>query len=168
MQLKGTRGLLFAVVFVFCTCCNGGTVFAEADKVNTIRELMARLESCWQPPPSNEARPMALTIVVSFTKTGTILGRPRVTFESDESTEGDRLQYRIAVMNALKRCTPIPFTDAMGGAVAGRPLRLMMGRKPAPNERSNPTHAHILERPLGGSKIDSRSAVLFSGSLCNT
>ena len=32
------------------------------------------------------------------------------------------LQYRIAVMETLQRCTPLPFTEGLGGAVAGRPL----------------------------------------------
>ena len=30
--------------------------------------------------------------------------------------------YRVAVMEALQRCTPLPFTEALGGAIAGRPL----------------------------------------------
>ena len=30
--------------------------------------------------------------------------------------------YREAVTTALERCTPLPFTDGLGGAVAGRPI----------------------------------------------
>ncbi|TMJ82089.1 MAG: hypothetical protein E6G79_13985, partial [Alphaproteobacteria bacterium] len=38
------------------------------------------------------------------------------------ANDNDRLQYRVAVMEALQRCTPMPFTESMGGAVAGRPF----------------------------------------------
>ena len=29
---------------------------------------------------------------------------------------------RIAVMEALQRCTPLPFTEGLAGAIAGRPF----------------------------------------------
>jgi hypothetical protein len=32
--------------------------------------------------------------------------------------------YREAIDAALKRCTPLHFTDGMGGAVAGRPIAI--------------------------------------------
>ena len=32
------------------------------------------------------------------------------------------LRYRVAAMEALQRCTPLPFTEGLGGAVAGRIL----------------------------------------------
>lgn len=109
-------------------------------EVNTIRDLVARLRSCWQPPAVSQARPIRMTLLVSFTRFGDILGRPRITYESEEADDQDRLAYRLAAMNALKRCTPIPFTDAMGNAIAGRPLRLTVSGKPLP-ERTLPSRA---------------------------
>ncbi len=32
-------------------------------------------------------------------------------------------QYRVAVMEALQRCTPMPFTEALGGAGGWASLR---------------------------------------------
>jgi hypothetical protein len=70
---------------------------------------------------------------VSFNRAGDILGRPRITYESAEATDDDRLQYRIAVMEALQRCTPMPFTETMAGAAAGRPFAAQFhGRKTSP------------------------------------
>ena len=60
--------------------------------------------------------------MVSFNREGAILGRPRITFETEGASDNDRLAYRIAVMEALQRCTPLPFSEGLGGAVAGRPL----------------------------------------------
>jgi hypothetical protein len=65
-----------------------------------------------------------------------IFGGPRFTYESVPATENDRLQYRIAVMEALQRCTPMPFTESMAGAVAGRPFAVQFhNRKPQPAEK---------------------------------
>jgi len=77
---------------------------------------------------------------VSFNRAGNILGHPRITYESAEASDNDRLQYRIAVMEALQRCTPMPFTDAMAGAAAGRPFAIQFrNRKTSPDKTSPPT-----------------------------
>jgi hypothetical protein len=34
------------------------------------------------------------------------------------------MAYRVAMGEALRRCNPLPFTDALGNALAGRPLTL--------------------------------------------
>jgi hypothetical protein len=57
-------------------------------------------------------------VIVSSNRAGEILGHPKIACESDQAAENDRLEYRIAVMEALQRCIPMPFTETM--AVAGR------------------------------------------------
>ena len=106
---------------------------AEPGQVNTIREVFAKIGSCWKPPPVSQANPIDITVVVSFNRAGQILGHPRITYESEQATDNDRLQYRLAVMEALQRCTPMPFTEGMAGAVAGRPFAIKFyNRKPPP------------------------------------
>lgn len=100
------------------------------EQVNTIRDVFVRLRSCWKPP--SRANPIDITVVVSFNRAGEILGHPRITYESAEATDNDRLLYRIAVMEALQRCTPMPFTETMAGAAAGRPFAIQF-RKPKPS-----------------------------------
>ena len=41
-------------------------------------------------------------------RAGEILGHPKITYESEQATDNDRLQYRIAVMETLQRCAPMP------------------------------------------------------------
>jgi len=95
---------------------------SEDGQVNTIRETIERLQSCWRPPSPSRANPMDITVIVSFNRSGQILGKPRITFESVAATDNDRLEYRVAVMETLQRCTPMPFTEGMAGAAAGRPF----------------------------------------------
>ena len=109
-------------------------VLAEPERVDSIREAVARLRSCWKPPPASLAHPgIDITVIVSFNRAGEILGRPRITYESEQADDNDRLMYRIAVMETLQRCTPMPFTEGMAGAVAGRPFAVRFrNRKPSP------------------------------------
>jgi hypothetical protein len=110
---------------------------AQPAQVNTIADIFARLRTCWRPPDLTRAHAgIDITVIVSFTRSGEILGRPRVTYESEQADDNDRLLYRIAAMEALQRCTPMPFTEAMAGAVAGRPFAIRFhNRKPSPTEK---------------------------------
>ncbi len=111
---------------------------AEEEKVNTIREAIAKIGSCWKPPPLSRANPIDITVIVSFNRAGEILGHPRITYESEQATDNDRVEYRLAVMEALQRCSPMPFTDSMAGAVAGRPFAIKFHnekRPPQPTEK---------------------------------
>jgi hypothetical protein len=113
---------------------------AQDAQVNTIQDIFRHLRTCWKPPPAAKARPIDITVVVSFNRAGNILGHPRITYESAEASDDDRLQYRVAVMEALQRCTPMPFTDAMAGAAAGRPFAIQFrNRKTSPDKTSPPT-----------------------------
>jgi hypothetical protein len=110
---------------------------AQPVQVDTIRDVYERLRTCWKPPPL--AHPdIDITVIVSFNRAGQILGRPRITYESEQADDNDRLMYRVAVMEALQRCTPMPFTEGMAGAVAGRPFAIQFHNRkipPKPSER---------------------------------
>jgi hypothetical protein len=107
---------------------------AEPGQVDNIKQAFERLRTCWKPPPVSRANPdVEITVIVTFTRDGNIFGRPKITYESENATDNDRLEYRIAVMETLQRCTPMPFTEGMGGAVAGRPFAVrFQNRKPPP------------------------------------
>ena len=129
MARRGDRLLLAAAALLIGIT----SAAAEDAQVNTIQDIFQHLRTCWKPPPTVKARPIDITVVVSFNRAGNILGHPRITYESAEATDDDRLQYRVAVMEALQRCTPMPFTDAMAGAAAGRPFAIQFrNRKTSP------------------------------------
>jgi len=58
---------------------------AEPAQVDTIRDVFARLRTCWKPPP--RAHPdIDITVIVSFNRAGEILGHPGSTYESERAT----------------------------------------------------------------------------------
>jgi hypothetical protein len=104
---------------------NAETNGAEDRKLDTIRDMFAALRACWEPPPKDEARHgMEYTVLFAFKRDGEIIAPPRMTYASHDAPAEVREKYRGAIDAALKRCTPLKFTDAMGGAVAGRPIAI--------------------------------------------
>ena len=102
-------------------------------QVNTIKDVIAKLGTCWKPPLPSRANPdVEITVIVSFKRDGSILGHPKITYESEGATDNDRLMYRIAVMEALQRCTPMPFSETMAGAVAGHPFAVKFYNRKLP------------------------------------
>jgi hypothetical protein len=98
---------------------------AEEHPLDSIREIFAALRACWVPPPKVEAwHGMEYTIRFAFKRDGEIVAPPRMTYASHDAPADVRDIYRDAVGAAFKRCTPLHFSDGMGGAVAGRPIAI--------------------------------------------
>ena len=98
---------------------------ADDRPLDSIRAMFAALRACWVPPPPDEARHgMEYTVRFAFKRDGGIVAPPRVTYASRDAPADMRDIYRDAVDAALKRCTPLHFSDGMGGAVAGRPIAI--------------------------------------------
>ena len=93
--------------------------------INTLHELSAAFAGCWSPPPlDSERSPVDLTFQVSFKRSGELFGRPRAINFVRPVTQQEREVYYTAVAEAVDRCSQMPFTDTMGGAIAGRTLRV--------------------------------------------
>jgi hypothetical protein len=103
-------------------------------ELDTIRDMFDALRACWVPPPADEARPgMQMSVRLSFKRDGGVIGTPRVTYASHDAPDSAKDVYHDAITEALKRCTPLPFSAGLGGAVAGRPImiRFVDERTPA-------------------------------------
>ena len=93
--------------------------------LNTIRDVFSALRTCWVPPEKDVARSgTQITLRLSFNSHGGIISEPRTTYVSPDTPPDVRQVYWDAATAALKRCTPLQFTDGLGGALAGRPFAI--------------------------------------------
>ena len=133
MERRGKPWFWFAATLLMTL-----PVPASAQQIDSLKEIFATLHNCWRPTPQSQAGPGEITVMVSFNREGAILGQPRITYETANAGDDDRIAYRIAVMETLQRCTPLPFTEGLGGAVAGRPFAVTFRtrkRPPKPEEK---------------------------------
>ena len=90
--------------------------------LNTIADVGRALRGCWQWPPSSEARSgMELTVRVSFKRNGEVFGA-RITYQTRSVSDEERGLYQAALLAALSRCSPLPLSESLGEAIAGRPF----------------------------------------------
>jgi len=112
-------------VLVIATLAGGAAAQSPRAPVNTLNELEAALLACWEPPPIEQSRPgMQITVLMSFKRNGELFGQPRITFQSRDASDAERVSYRTAVAEMLERCASLPFTQALGNALAGAPLTM--------------------------------------------
>jgi hypothetical protein len=92
-------------------------------RVSRINELGPLLSKCLELPPDAEAQAgMQLALKLAFKRDGELLADPRFTYTTHDAPEKTKAAYRGAALEMLKRCTPLPITEALGGAIAGRPF----------------------------------------------
>ena len=104
---------------------NAQTSADPEHRLSTIRDMFDALRACWVPPPEDEALPgMQMSVRFSFKRSGEIIDRPRITYTSPDAPPETRDIYHEAITAALDHCTPLPFTDDFGGAIAGHPLAI--------------------------------------------
>jgi hypothetical protein len=93
--------------------------------VNTLRDLSLALLACWNPPPLDpQVGPIDVNFTVSFKRSGELFGKPRVVTFAQRVTDEIRGRYYAAVAEAIDLCSHMPFTEQMGGAVAGMVFRV--------------------------------------------
>jgi hypothetical protein len=98
---------------------------ASEHKLHTIREMFAKLRACWIPPDEDVARSgMQMSVRFAFKRNGEIIAPPRVTYATPDASPEVKETYHHAILAALERCTPLYFSDGLGGAIAGRPLAI--------------------------------------------
>jgi hypothetical protein len=91
-----------------------------ADRIN---ELGLLLSKCLELPPDDEAQAgMRVTLKLAFKRDGELLADPRFTYTTHNAPDKVKAAYHDAALDMLKHCTPLPITDQLGGAIAGRPF----------------------------------------------
>jgi hypothetical protein len=96
-----------------------GTPLIEG-RLNTIKDVQNAVRKCWRwPPISDISTGMDLTIMLSFRRNGEIFGG-RVTYQSANVSEQERAVYYTALAYAIRRCSPLPISEDLGNAIAGR------------------------------------------------
>jgi hypothetical protein len=91
-------------------------------QLNSIKDVQNALRQCWvSPSAADSSGNMDLTVMLSFRRNGEMFGG-RITHESRTVSENERALYYAALADMIRRCSPLPISEALGDAIAGRPF----------------------------------------------
>ena len=90
------------------------------DPVDTLKEISDAIYACWKPPAGTAG--MSLTLQFSLRRNGTLIGKPRATYADLGADAQLSRAFVASILKALDDALPLPFSDSMGGAIAGRML----------------------------------------------
>ncbi|WP_019903317.1 hypothetical protein [Methylobacterium sp. 77] len=96
-----------------------------ASPADTLQTLYPRLTACWRIPAglAGFAR-TEITARFALRRDGSVIGEPRITFAMQNADHRGRDILTRATLDAIRRCTPVAITPALGAAIAGRPIAL--------------------------------------------
>jgi hypothetical protein len=86
-------------------------------------EVARLLSTCLELPPDAQSQAgMELALRFAFKRNGELVADPRFTYTTHDAPENVKTAWHAAALEMLRRCTPLPITDRLGGAIAGQPL----------------------------------------------
>ena len=98
---------------------------ARAEPTLTLDGMWQLLGACAQSVRGPaEAAGSEVTALFSIKRDGSLQGQPRITHSKLVGDDATQQEYLSAVLSGVARCFTLAITDGLGGAVAGRPLRL--------------------------------------------
>jgi len=108
--------------------CAANVALAEdAVPANTLVDLQRQLGGCLAGKSAGPAG-SRLTIMLMMKRDGSIFGKPRITFSHLEGDKEARQAFVDGVERAVEACLPFRITPSLGGAIAGRPFIISLGR----------------------------------------
>jgi hypothetical protein len=89
---------------------------AEAQPLITrVHGIATGIAACWRPAHNDDQ----VTIRVSFTRDGAVIGEPRIVFAKSSGGQGDDAALANSMLTAIRQCTPLHFSPRLGSAIAG-------------------------------------------------
>jgi len=105
-----------------------GPSIAEAAPANTIKDMLAELGQCF----ATVRLPAGTDVTLRFqlNRRGGVIGKPMLT-HALWPRDADPRAAAAAIASGFDACLPLSITDALGGAIAGKPIafRLRAGTK---------------------------------------
>jgi hypothetical protein len=125
-RLTGRR---FALIGILAFALGAQAQLAEAQPaVSRVQGIPTGIAACWRPPHDDDQ----VTVRVSFTRNGAVIGEPRIVFVQSSGGRADDPALVHSMVTAIRDCTPLHFSAQLGSAIAGQVLDIrFIGRSRA-------------------------------------
>jgi hypothetical protein len=128
MQAGQTARLLVLIGIVAFALAGRAQAAEARPLVTRVHGIATGLAACWRPPHDDDQ----VTVRVSFTREGAVIGEPRIVFARSSGGRADDPALADSMMAAIRDCTPLHFSARLGSAIAGQVLDIrFIGRNRA-------------------------------------
>ncbi len=103
---------------------------SKPSPINLPGQIGERLAQCWEAPRTDPPQAVEVTVRLSFSRSGAVIGAPRIAYIYAPDVAGLKDKIKESFLAAIKACTPLPFTPALGAAIAGRILAIRIRSLP--------------------------------------
>ncbi len=98
----------------------------EATPANTLLDMRRQFGACLA--GTSLSAGSQVTIVFAMKRDGSLFGKPRIAYSHLEGDAEARRRFLDEAERAVDSCLPLRITPALGGAIAGRPFSITLGR----------------------------------------
>jgi hypothetical protein len=122
--------------------------------VHNLQEIAKALDACMRPLAVPD-RYLGIRIAarLGLNARGQPLGPPQFTYVTPGAPARIKIEYKTAILDALRRCTPLPFSNELGATIAGVPLILSFDEGGLTRVRLAGSSAYVAPAPLPSSQI---------------
>ena len=122
------RGWVWIGIVALALGPPAGAGAAHRAPVSRVHSIATGLAACWRPPHRNDQ----VTVRVSFTREGAVIGEPRIVFVRSAGGRAGDAALASSMLTAIRHCTPLDFSAELGSAIAGQVLDIhFIGRRRA-------------------------------------
>ena len=126
-------GVRVIIVLAAALACDAPLALAQGTApANTLVDLQRQVGACIGGQSFGPAG-SRLAIMLMMKRDGSIFGKPRITFSHLEGDKDARQQFVDDAERVVQACLPFRITPSLGGAIAGRPFVITLGR-PKPEQ----------------------------------
>ncbi len=90
--------------------------------IQALSEIAPAISLCWRAPEGSAG--MEVTVIFAFNRKGEVFGKPRISHSKLFGDSSAQQAFVASALRAVSLCTPLSFSDSLGGAVAGRPFAM--------------------------------------------
>lgn len=122
--------------------------------VHNLQEIAKALDVCMRPlEVPDHYQGIRIAARLGLNARGQPLGPPQFTYVTPRAPERIKIEYKTAILDALRRCTPLPFSNKLGATIAGVPLILNFDERGLTRVRLAGSSAYVAPAPLPSSRI---------------
>jgi hypothetical protein len=118
MQGRQMPRSLSSIALVALGVAAGAQAVEAQPAVTRVHGIATGIAACWRPPHDDDQ----ITVRVSFTRDGGVIGEPRIVFVQSSGGRADDAALAQSMVMAIRDCTPLHFSAQLGSAIAGQVL----------------------------------------------